>query len=202
MLEEVGRFLRPAVVRGARSRLRGTPRLSFALPAAPLSDPESGARRAQGLRERRPRFAASERERGWHVQYDALPPGHRFIRDPKTLTAYDPHAVRFQLALHHRGVEEMEATLARDAAKERGCGREPHRARGRGRAAQRRHRAAQPGEGEPRSRPGGAQPGPGGAGDPARLHPLRALGREGGARRRAARDGSSAPGPRCAPSRV
>ena len=84
--------------------------LRFLLRHYPIRGQAHGERKV--FQERRPRFAASERQRGWHVQYDALPPGHRFLRDPKTLTAYDPHAVRVQLALHHRGVEELEATLA------------------------------------------------------------------------------------------
>ena len=84
--------------------------LRFLLRHYPIRGQAHGERKV--FQERRPRFAASERQRGWHVQYDALQPGHRFLRDPQTLTAYDPHAVRVQLALHHRGVEELEATLA------------------------------------------------------------------------------------------
>jgi hypothetical protein len=84
--------------------------LRFLLRHYPIRGQAHGERKV--FQERRPRFAASERQRGWHVQYDALQPGHRFLRDPKTLTAYDPHAVRVQLALHHRGIEELEATLA------------------------------------------------------------------------------------------
>jgi hypothetical protein len=86
--------------------------LRFLLRHYPIRGQAHGERKV--FQERRPRFAASERQRGWHVQYDALQPGHRFLRDPKTLTAYDPHAVRVQLALHHRGVEDLEATLAEE----------------------------------------------------------------------------------------
>src|SRR5205085_4061295 len=35
-----------------------------------------------------------------------------FIRDPATLTPYDPDAVRVALTLRHRGVEELEHALA------------------------------------------------------------------------------------------
>lgn len=50
--------------------------------------------------ERRPRFVPSERERGWHVQYDAVrDEGHRFLRDPATLTPFDLDRARFELLL-------------------------------------------------------------------------------------------------------
>jgi hypothetical protein len=84
--------------------------LRFLLRHYPIRGQAHGERKV--FQERRPRFAASERERGWHVQYDALQPGHRFIRDPASLRPYDPHAVRLELVLRHRGVEELEA--ARD----------------------------------------------------------------------------------------
>jgi GT2 family glycosyltransferase len=39
--------------------------------------------------ERLPRFQPAERARGWHVQYDALAAGHRFLRAPGELERYD-----------------------------------------------------------------------------------------------------------------
>ena len=68
---------------------------------------------AHGLRkvfeERKPRFSEGERRRGWHVQYDAIGPGHQFLRDPKTLRIYDPEEVRVHLQIHHRELENLNA---------------------------------------------------------------------------------------------
>jgi hypothetical protein len=70
---------------------------------------------AQGVRkvfvERRGRFRSDERARGWHVQYDEVPEGTSFVRDPSTLTPYDPDAIRIDLSMRHRGVEALEASL-------------------------------------------------------------------------------------------
>jgi hypothetical protein len=60
------------------------------------------------FRERQGRFREAERARGWHVQYDGFAPGASFIRDPETMTLYDPDAVRAEIALHHRGAEMLE----------------------------------------------------------------------------------------------
>jgi septal ring factor EnvC (AmiA/AmiB activator) len=57
------------------------------------------------------RFLGRERARGWHVQYDAVREGASFIRDPSTLTPYDPDAMRLALTLRHRDVEALEASL-------------------------------------------------------------------------------------------
>jgi hypothetical protein len=62
--------------------------------------------------ERRRRFNEQERARGWHVQYDAVEAGASFIRDPATLTPYDPDAVRLELTLRHRGIEWLEGSLS------------------------------------------------------------------------------------------
>jgi len=62
--------------------------------------------------ERRGRYVEEERARGWHVQYDDVREGASFIRDPATLTPYDPDAVRLSLTLRHRGVESLEASLS------------------------------------------------------------------------------------------
>jgi len=70
---------------------------------------------AQGQRkvfvERKPRFVDEERARGWHVQYDALPAGHHFVRDEDGLERFDPVAARFALWLRHRDVEAVEAEV-------------------------------------------------------------------------------------------
>lgn len=72
--------------------------------------------------ERVPRFSPSERERGWHVQYEDT--GTSFMRDPATLIPFDADSVRVQLALEHRGVEDLKKQLwdaneALDAARNR-----------------------------------------------------------------------------------
>ena len=164
--------------------------LRFLLRHYPIRGQAHGERKV--FQERRPRFAASERQRGWHVQYDALQPGHRFLRDPKTLTAYDPHAVRVQLALHHRGIEELEATLA----DERGEG-ERLRAKLAARVAEverlnadiaqrSREKERLDLDLETRGREiRGPRRRARGAGDEARRHPRRDAGREGGARAKA-----------------
>jgi hypothetical protein len=63
------------------------------------------------LQERQNRFLAAERERGWHVQYDRASAGASFVRDPATMTQYDPERVRMDLTLRHRGVEALETEL-------------------------------------------------------------------------------------------
>jgi hypothetical protein len=88
----------------------------FLLRHYPIRGQAHGERKV--FRERRPRFVDAERRRGWHVHYDAIEPGHRFVRDARTLMAYDPDAIRMPLLLRHRGVEELEAALV--AARERG----------------------------------------------------------------------------------
>jgi Glycosyl transferase family 2 len=76
----------------------------------PIRSQAHGERKVFG--ERRRGYLASERARGWHVQYDASRPGDTFLSDPSTLIRYDPDAVRVELALRHRGVEELEAMRA------------------------------------------------------------------------------------------
>jgi chromosome segregation ATPase len=72
------------------------------------------------FKERGPRFSAEERARGWHVQYDGFKAGASFLREPSSLTPYDPWSVRLDLALRHRGVEALEqerAVLREDLAR-------------------------------------------------------------------------------------
>jgi hypothetical protein len=84
--------------------------LRFLLRHYPIRSQEHGERKI--FRERRPRYARAERERGWHVQYDEIASGHRFIRAPETLTPYDAVDVRMQLALRLRSIEALEEQLA------------------------------------------------------------------------------------------
>lgn len=81
----------------------------FILRHYPIRGQAHGQRKV--FRERRPRLIRTEHERRWHVQYDSIGEDHNFVRDPATLTAYDPEAVRLELILRHRGVEELERAL-------------------------------------------------------------------------------------------
>jgi glycosyltransferase involved in cell wall biosynthesis len=83
--------------------------LRFILRHYPIRSQAHGERKVFGERQRR--YLASERGRGWHVQYDAFRPGDTFLADPSTLIRYDPDAVRVELALRHRGVEALEAAI-------------------------------------------------------------------------------------------
>jgi hypothetical protein len=84
--------------------------LRFILRHYPIRGQAHGERKV--FQERRQRFLERERARGWHVQYDAVREGGSFICHPSTLTPYDPDGVRLALTLRHRGVEELEASLA------------------------------------------------------------------------------------------
>jgi glycosyltransferase involved in cell wall biosynthesis len=84
--------------------------LRFILRHYPVRSQTHGARKV--FEERRNRFLDCERARGWHVQYDGLHKGESFIRDPSTLTRYDPDNLRLSLTLRHRGIEALETSLA------------------------------------------------------------------------------------------
>jgi hypothetical protein len=81
--------------------------IRFILRHYPIRGQQHGERKV--FAERRAGFVAAERARGWHVQYDGILEGDSFVRDPDTLTRFDPDAVRLKLMLEHRGVEELEA---------------------------------------------------------------------------------------------
>jgi hypothetical protein len=81
----------------------------FILRHYPIRGQRHGERKI--FEERRNRFLAEERARGWHVQYDQLRQGASLLRDPGTLVPYDGDAVRVALTLRHRGVEALEASL-------------------------------------------------------------------------------------------
>jgi hypothetical protein len=70
--------------------------LRFLLRHYPIRGQAHGERKV--FRERKTRFAA-ERAQQWHIQYDRLREGDSFLRDPATLTRYDPVAVRLRVAL-------------------------------------------------------------------------------------------------------
>lgn len=90
----------------------------FILRHYPIRGQGHGERKV--FHERQNRFLDRERARGWHVQYAATREGASFLRDPSTLTRYDPESVRLSLMLRHRDVEALEAiaeTLAADVAR-------------------------------------------------------------------------------------
>ena len=59
----------------------------FLLLHYPVRSQAHGERKV--FRERKARWSARERERGWHYHYDALGEGHVFVRDPEGLAVYD-----------------------------------------------------------------------------------------------------------------
>jgi len=76
----------------------------FILRHYPIRSEEHGKKKVFG--DRIPRFSASERAKGWHVQYDEFKsPEARFLYRPEELTLYDPNAVRAMLL--GRSVLEM-----------------------------------------------------------------------------------------------
>jgi hypothetical protein len=79
----------------------------FILRHYPVRSQEHGERKV--FRERKPRFVEAERARRWHIQYDAIVDGHRFVRDAKELERFDLEAARLRVWLEHRGVDELQA---------------------------------------------------------------------------------------------
>ena len=102
--------------------------LRFILRHYPIRSQTHGERKV--FRERRARFAAAELAKGWHVQYDAMLEGQNFLRDPTTMTPYDPAAVRLQLILRHRGVEALEESLAAERRSGEAAGQELEKIQG------------------------------------------------------------------------
>jgi uncharacterized coiled-coil DUF342 family protein len=82
----------------------------FLLRHYPIRTQAQGERKI--LQEREARRDPAERALGSYARYDGVESGARFIRDPATLSTYDPDAIRLQLFLRHRGVEELESALA------------------------------------------------------------------------------------------
>lgn len=62
--------------------------LKFILRHYPVRSDAHGRRKIHA--ERLPRFTDDERARGWHVQYDDVQADATFVRDPRTLTCFDP----------------------------------------------------------------------------------------------------------------
>ena len=77
----------------------------------PIRSQAHGERKV--LRERRPRFLGSERDRGWHVQYDLVDAATRFVATPDGLIAYDAGRVRAELAVENRELVDAEVAVSR-----------------------------------------------------------------------------------------
>jgi predicted nucleic acid-binding Zn-ribbon protein len=84
--------------------------LRFLLRHYPVRSQAHGERKV--FQERQPRFRAEERAKGWHVQYEGLAVGHRFLRDPQTLQPWDPDRARLDAVLRHREYDALAAEAA------------------------------------------------------------------------------------------
>jgi hypothetical protein len=73
--------------------------------------------------DRRPRFLDSERQLGWHIQYDALRPGDSLLRDPASLTKFNEAEELRRLRSIHRDTPTLEATRHRLEESARAIGR-------------------------------------------------------------------------------
>ena len=111
----------------------------FLLRHYPIRSQAHGVRKV--LVERKPRYAADERERGWHVQYDQVQrPEQSFLRDPAALKEFDldqyrlgiltsPAPSRVESDYQERQISGFKATLAalerrvRDLTEENEAGR-------------------------------------------------------------------------------
>jgi GT2 family glycosyltransferase len=77
----------------------------FLLRHYPFRGQEHGERKL--LLERRPLYADEERATGWHLQYNAIQPGHAFVQPPSGLSRFDAARVRIDLQINHRLVEDL-----------------------------------------------------------------------------------------------
>jgi len=84
--------------------------IRFVLRHYPIRSQEHGVRKV--FLERRPRFIESEHQR-WHLQYDDVTEDTSFVRPKSELREWDADVVRAELAIRHRGVEQLEAELER-----------------------------------------------------------------------------------------
>ena len=74
----------------------------FLLKHYPIRSQAHGERKV--LRERAARWNAAERARGWHVHYDAVAEGHRFLRSPHELREFDGRTLERELITIISGV--------------------------------------------------------------------------------------------------
>jgi hypothetical protein len=88
--------------------------VKFLLRHYPFRSQAHGERKV--FAERKTRFLPEERALHWHVQYDAITPEHRFVRDPAGLKRFDLDAVRLELLLENERVAETRARAAASQA--------------------------------------------------------------------------------------
>ncbi len=75
--------------------------IKFLLRHYPIRSQKHGRRKV--FEERKKRFLARERSKGWHVQYDDIEKrSHSFLADPASLRPYDGDQIRLELLLHNR----------------------------------------------------------------------------------------------------
>jgi len=86
----------------------------FLLRHYPIRGQTHGRRKV--FSERRGRFIERERERQWHIQYDAIKEDHDFLADPAKLRRFDEDQVRLELMLDNAVTrhEKYLAGLARN----------------------------------------------------------------------------------------
>ena len=91
--------------------------IPFLMRHYPIRGQEQGRRKV--FEERKGRFVARERERDWHIQYDAhSDPGESFLADPAELRRFDVDQAKLELMLANEvtrwaeyRVRELEASL-------------------------------------------------------------------------------------------
>ena len=79
--------------------------LRFLLRHYPLRSQAHAERKV--FAERRSRFVAHERAKGWHLQYDAFGDDMQFVQNPDTLTEYDGVEARLRALCAHRRVDDL-----------------------------------------------------------------------------------------------
>lgn len=82
--------------------------IQFLLRHYPIRGQAHGTKKVFG--ERKKRFLASERSKGWHIQYDKIvEEGHRFLADPATLHPFSLDQIRLELMMPDKILQEFTA---------------------------------------------------------------------------------------------
>jgi len=79
--------------------------IRFILRHYPFRGQAHGERKV--FQERRTRYHEEEKKTGWHIQYDDIADGHRFVRGKEGLELYDPERIRIYLQIENRTVEAI-----------------------------------------------------------------------------------------------
>jgi glycosyl transferase family 2 len=83
--------------------------IPFLMRHYPIRSQSHGERKV--FAERKERFLDRERVKGWHVQYDAMAPGHSFLGEPYHLKLFDADEVRLDLLLKNPAARAAETRL-------------------------------------------------------------------------------------------